>query len=145
MTVMDTSLSDAELIDEVRDALAQIDSSKVPDDTIVQSAERFVIPLLNDISSVYVDDQERFDNVVVAMTAERAFSAWLTFTRIRDREVEAYIDSEQYLEQLKERTDLALQQIGATRPPQTPNTVVTMKHDGKYRKVRLDKDWVYPN
>lgn len=144
MTELDTSLTNAELVDEVRIALGMMDESKVPDDTIEQAAERFVIPLLNDISPTLSqeDDQEDFDNAVVAMTAERSFSAWLSFTRLRDREVETFIDPEQYLEQLKERTDFALRQIDSTRPSQTPNAVVTIKHDGVYRKVDLQKNWV---
>lgn len=142
MTEMDTSLTEQELISEVRIALAQIDETKVPDDTITQASERFVIPLLNDISDIDEDYQEKFDNVVIAMTAERAFSAWLTFTRLRDREIETFLDPKGYLEQLKKRTDSALRQINATRPPQTPNTVVTVKHDGVKRKVNLNQHWV---
>lgn len=140
---MDTSLSDSDLISEVRDALAGIDTTKVPDDTITQAADRFVIPLLNDISPDETYDQDKFDNAVIAMTAERSFSAWLAFTRLRDREVESYIEPDQYLSQLKERTDLALRQIDSTRPAQTPNEVVTIKHDGKKRKVNLQKPWEY--
>lgn len=145
MTEMDTSLSDSELISEVRDALAGIDSTKVPDATITQSADRFVIPLLNDISPPPDNnfDQDDFDNAVIAMTAERAFSAWMTYSRLRDREVEAYIDAKQYLNQLKERTNLALRQINSTRPSSIPNEVVTIKHDGVNRKVNLQKNWVF--
>lgn len=144
MTELDTSLTGEELIDEVRTALGMMDESKVPDSTIEQAAERFVIPLLNDISPTLDPNtqQQDFDNAVIALTAERSFSAWLSFTRMRDREVEAYIDNEQYLEQLKERTDFALRQIDTTRPSQTPNAVVTIKHDGVYRKVDLQKNWV---
>lgn len=143
---MDTSLTNQELITEVRKALAQIDETKVPDGTIEQAAERFVIPLLNDISPEKVkvenDYQEEFDNAVVALTAERSFSAWLAFTRIRDRELETYINPDGYLDQLKERTNFALRQIESTRPAETPNTVVTIKHDGVNRKVNLRKNWV---
>jgi len=144
MTELDTSLTGEELIDEVRTALGMMDESKVPDSTIEQAAERFVIPLLNDISPNLnpKNKQEEFDNAVIALTAERAFSAWLSFTRLRDREVETFIDPDQYLEQLKERTDFALRQIDTTRPSQTPNAVVTIKHDGVYRKVDLQKNWV---
>lgn len=146
MTELDTSLNDEELTSEVRDALAQLDSSKVPDDTIQQTADRFVLPLLNDlITNKESIEQKNFDNVVIAWTAEKSFSAWLTFTRLRDREVESYIDAEQYIKQLKERTDFALRIIGVTRPSQTPNTTVTIKHDGKKRKVNLQKPWVYEN
>lgn len=143
MTDLDTSLTDEELVDEVRTALAQINEAKVPDDTIIQAANRFVIPLLNDISELdEEEEQEQFDNAVIAMSAERAFSAWLTFTRLRDREIETFIDPKAYLDQLKERTDMVLRQIDATRPPSTPNTVVTVKHDGVKRKVNLQENWV---
>jgi hypothetical protein len=141
---MDRTLTDSELITEVRDAMAGLDSSKVPDDTITQTADSFVIPVLNDLLSTDVD-QDQFDNAVVAYTAEMAFGAWLSFTRLRDREVEVYLDTEQYLSQLKEKTDLALRVIGLTRPSQIPNTVVTIKHDGKKRKVDLQKEWKLPN
>lgn len=146
MTELDTSLNDEELTSEVRDALAQLDNSKVPDDTIQQTADRFVIPLLNDLIPDYSEiDQKDFDNAVIAWTAEKSFSAWLSFTRLRDREVETYIDPEQYLSQLKERTDFSLRIIDVTRPPQTPNTVITIKHDGKKRKVNLQEPWVFEN
>lgn len=143
MTTLDTSLNDEELVSEVRDALAQLDSSKVPDETIEQAADRFVIPLLNDIiSSPQQIDQKNFDNVVISWTAEKAFLAWLSFTRLRDREIETYIDPEQYLSQLEQRTDFALQVIDLTRPSQTPNEVITIKHDGKKRKVDLQQPWL---
>lgn len=138
---MDTSLSDSDLIDEVRTALGEIDSTKVPDDTITQTADRFVVPLLDDISPNDVD-QDSFDNAVIAMTAEVAFSSWLTITRLGDAEIQAYIDPEQYLSQLKEKTNFALRQVNTTRPPEVPNTVVTIKHDGKHRKVDLNKVWI---
>lgn len=144
MTEMDTSLNETELIDEVRDSMARIGSGKVPDATISQTAERFVIPLLNDLIDNYsAIEQKDFNNAVIAWTAEKSFSAWLAFTRLRDREVESYIDSEQYLSQLKERTDFTLRVIDITRPPQTPNTVITVKHDGEKRKVNLQQPWVY--
>lgn len=142
MADLDTSLTDGELIAEVRDALANLDSSKVPDDTIEQTAFRFVIPLLNDILPKEPDiEQDNFDNAVIAWTAEKSFMAWLSFTRLRDREVETYLDPDQYLSQLEQRTDMALRVIDVTRPPQTPNEVVTIKHDGKKRKVNLNKPW----
>lgn len=144
MTEMDTSLNEKELIDEVRDSMAKMGSGKVPDDTISQTAERFVVPLLNNQISDYSDiSQKDFNNAVIAWTAEKSFKAWLSFTRLRDREVESYIDPEQYISQLKERTNLSLRVIDLTRPPQTPNTVVTIKHDGIKRKVDLSEPWVY--
>jgi hypothetical protein len=145
MADLDTSLSDQELIAEVRDALGHLDKTKVPDDTIEQTFKRFVIPLLNDrLPKEPNIDKKDFDNAVIAWTAEKSFMAWLSFTRVRDREVETYLDPEQYLSQLRERTDLSLQIIDVTRPPQTPNEVVTIKHDGKKRKVNLQKPWVLP-
>lgn len=141
---MEPSLNEKELIDEVRDAMAQLGSGKVPDNTITQTSERFVVPLLNDLISDYSKiSQEDFNNAVIAWTAEKSFMAWLSFTRLRDREVESYIDPEQYISQLKERTNLSLRVIDLTRPPQTPNTVITIKHDGVKRKVDLDQPWVY--
>mgnify|MGYP000025780745 CR=1 FL=1 len=141
MVEMDTNLTDAELVNEVRDSLAGMSEAKIPDDTIEQSAKRFVIPLINDLLGSEVD-QENFDSVVIAWTAEKSFSAWLSFTRMRDREIETYLDPQSYLSQLKERTDFALRIIDLTRPPQTPNEVVTIKHDGVKRKVDINQPWV---
>lgn len=142
MTELDVSLTDSELIDEVRDALAGLDGAKIPDSSITQTAEKLVVPLLNDITGTLQDeDQDAFDSAVIIWTAELSFDAWMTFTRLRDREVEAYVDPGQYREQLEKRTNMALRLLGATRPPEIPNHVVTIKHDGEYRKVDLQKNW----
>lgn len=144
MTELDISLTDAKLIDEVRTALAGLDATKIPDDTIKQTANRFVVPLLNDVApNLTSDDQDAFDNVAVAWTAEMSFGAWLTFTRLRDREVETYIDPEQYNDQLEQRTNMALRQVGATRPSEIPNFHVTVKHDGVNRTIDLQQVWHY--
>jgi len=143
MASLDTSLSDAEFIDEVRDALAGLDDSKIPDDTIIQARERVVEPALNHIGE-YQDpeDQEIFNSASIMWTAETAFDAWMVFTRLRDREVEAYTNPEQYKEQLEERTNLLLDILGVTRPPDMPNQVVTIAHDGVKRAVDLSQEWV---
>jgi len=144
MTELDISLSDAELIEEVRSALGGLDTSKIPDDTITQTTNRFVVPLLNDVApNLQSEDQDEFDNVAIAWTAEMSFGAWLTFTRLRDREVETYIDPDQYNEQLEQRTNMALRQVDATRPSEIPNFHVTVKHDGVNRTVDLQQVWVY--
>lgn len=143
MSDLDLSIEDEEFISEVRDALAGLDSSKIPDDTITQTAKRFVVPLINDIASVSEDEQDAFDNAVIAWTAEMSFGAWLTFTRLRDREIETFIDPGQYRSQLESRTNMALRIIGATRPPEIPNHTVTIKHDGVNRTVDLDRTWEY--
>lgn len=141
------SLTDQELIDEVRDSLAGLDASKIPDSTISQTARRFVIPLLNDnipnaIKTQQVDYQDSFDSAVIAWTAELSFNAWMTFTRLRDAEVEAYTDPKSYKTQLKQRTDLALQLVETTRPSDIPKTTVSIKHDGVKRAVDLSHGWV---
>ena len=144
MTVeLEISLTDEELVDEVRKALAGLDASKIPDDTIAQTAERFVTPLLNDVARhLEEDDQEAFDNAAIAWTAEMSFGAWLTFTRLRDREIETYIDAKQYRSQLEQRTNMALRQVNGSRPPEVPSYHVTVKHDGVNRKIDLNKVWV---
>lgn len=141
------SLTDSELISEVRDSLAGLDSDKIPDDTIVQTADRFVVPLLNDniptdVKTDQSNYQDRFNSAVVAWTAELSFDAWMTFTRLRDREVEAYVDPTQYSKQLEQKTNLALQLVETTRPSDIPNYHVTIKHDDVNRTVKLDKTWV---
>jgi hypothetical protein len=145
MAELSLSLSEEELIDEVRDALAGIDGSKIPDGTIIQTAERFIVPLLNDITGTLTaaDDQNDFDNAVIAWTAEMSFGAWLTFTRLRDREVEIFIDSKQYKNNLKKKTNYALRMLDTSRPPEIPNHVVTIKHDGVNRTVDLQQVWEY--
>jgi len=142
------SLSDQELIDEVRDSLAGLDSSKIPDSTITQTAERFVIPLLNnnipeEVKKQQAEYQDSFDSAVIAWTAELSFNAWMTFTRLRDAEVEAYTDPGQYKQQLAQKTNLALQLVNTTRPSDIPKETVTVKHDGVQRTVDLSQEWVY--
>jgi hypothetical protein len=142
------SLSDQELIDEVRDSLAGLDSSKIPDSTITQTAERFVIPLLNnnipeEVKKQQAEYQDSFDSAVIAWTAELSFNAWMTFTRLRDAEVEAYTDPDQYKQQLAQKTNLALQLVNTTRPSDIPKETVTVKHDGVQRTVDLSQEWVY--
>ena len=135
MTDLDYSLKEEELLSEVRASLAGLDASKIPDETIIQTADRFIVPVLNDIKRK--DDQDGFDNAVVAWTAEMSFNSWLTFTRMRDRELETFIDPDSYREGLEDRTNLSLRQLDASRPPDVPNHVVTIKHDGVKRKVDL--------
>ncbi len=143
MSELEISLTDEEVVEEVRRALAGLDAGKIPDDTIVQTAERFVVPLLNDVGkSLHPEYQDGFDNAAIAWTAEMSFAAWLTFTRLRDREVETYIDAKQYKNQLEKRTNMALRQINGSRPPEVPSYHVTVKHDGVNRKVDLKKVWV---
>ena len=142
------SLNDQELIDEVRDSLAGLDSSKIPDSTITQTAERFVIPLLNnnipeEVKKQQAEYQDSFDSAVIAWTAELSFNAWMTFTRLRDAEVEAYTDPGQYKQQLAQKTNLALQLVNTTRPSDIPKETVTVKHDGVQRTVDLSQEWVY--
>jgi hypothetical protein len=142
MSDFDLTLSDSELIGEVRDSLAGLGSGKVPDDTITQTTERFVVPLLNDaIRDKKSQTQEDFNSAVIAWTAELSFDAWLAFTRLRDREVESYINPDEYRKRLENRTNLALQLVDATKPPEIPNQVVTIKHDGANRTVNLQKVW----
>jgi hypothetical protein len=147
MSDFDTILSNSELITEVRDALAGLDATKVPDDTITQTANKFVIPLLNQnipdsVHNNQSEYQDEFDSAVIAWTAELSFDAWLEFNRLRDREVEVYTDGERYREKLAKRTNLALQLVESTRPSQLPNHVVTVKHDGVKRRVDLQQPWV---
>jgi hypothetical protein len=143
MAQLDVSLSDSTFIDEVRTAMAGLDSTKIPDDTIVQAKDRFVEPLLNDSPvNLTSDDQDAFDNAAIAWTAEFAFDAWLTYTRLRDAEVEAYTDPNAYKRDLKSRTNKMLGVLGLTRPSDIPNQVISIQHDGKRRSVNLDANWV---
>jgi len=137
------SLTDQELIDEVRDSLAGLDASKIPDSTITQTAERFVIPLLNDnipeeVKTQQSEYQDSFDSSVIAWTAELSFNAWMTFTRLRDAEVEAYTDPGQYKEQLAQRTNLTLQLLNTTRPSDIPKKTITIKRDNVHRTLDFD-------
>lgn len=145
MTDWDTALTQQALIENVRNAMAGIDSSKIPDDTIVYNANKVVIPILNEINKDLVDgnssDQKKFDNAVIAWTAELSFDSWLTFTRLRDREIETFIDPEQYKSQLESRTDLTLNVIGASRPPDVPNVVETAKHPDEWTRADLNRVW----
>lgn len=135
-----TSLSDSNFITEVRNALAGLDAQKIPDATIKQTRDRLVEPLLDDLTDS--PNQTLFDNAVIFMTAEYSFGAWMTFTRLRDREIESYVDPNTYQKNLETRTNQALGNVGVTRPPEIPNTVVSVAHDGVNRRVQLDKVWV---
>lgn len=142
MTDLETSLSDSEFITEVRNSLAGLDTTQIPDDTITQTRDRFVEPLLNDSSVVFQqEDQDAFDNASIVWTAELAFKAWMTYTRLRDAEVEAYVDPSRYQSNLESRTDQSLGILGVTRPPDVPNQVISVSHDGEHRAVNLDKNW----
>lgn len=147
MSDFDTTLTESELVQEVRDSLAGLDSTKIPDDTITQTANKFVIPLLNQNIPSSVENnqseyQDEFDSAVIAWTAELSFDAWFEFNRLRDREVEVYTDGNRYAKSLENRTNLALQLVETTRPSELPNHVVTVKHDGVKRRVNLHQPWV---
>jgi hypothetical protein len=144
MTDLDYSYTESELITEVRKAMAGIDSTKVPDDTITQTADMMVVPLLNQITGNLdaSEDQDPFDHAVVMWTAEFSYNAWLRFTRLRDREVEAYMDPQSYKEDLEKRTNFALQILGTSRPPEIPNEVVTIKHNSGTKYVNVKRNWI---
>lgn len=142
MSDLTTSLENPAFITEVRNALAGLDAAKIPDATITQTKDRFVEPVLNNQKAFQDSEQTLFDNAVIYWTAEKSFDAWMTFTRLRDREIEAYVDPSSYKEGLEERTDKALGVLDVTRPPDTPNTVITVQHDGKKRRVDLSQPWV---
>jgi len=139
MTDPTSTLTDQELVEEVRSALAGIDAGSIPDDTIIQAKDRFVLPILQKLLTDNVD-QDNFDNAVVAWTAEKSFNAWLTFTRLRDSNLETYTDPQAYKEDLRERTNNALYVVDVTRPPEVPNTVVTVTLDDKQERVPLDSN-----
>lgn len=139
MTDPTSTLTDQELVEEVRSALAGIDAGSIPDDTIIQAKDRFVLPILQKLLTDNVD-QENFDNAVVAWTAEKSFDAWLTYTRLRDSNLETYTDPQAYKEDLRERTNNALYVVDVTRPPEVPNTVVTVTLDDKQERVPLDSN-----
>lgn len=141
MSEVEVSLNDNVFVAEVRDALAGVDATKIPDGTITQVKDRLVEDLLNNLVSDSVD-QDQFDNAAIFWSAELAFDAWMTFTRLRDREIEAYVDPRSYRQQLRDRTDRALYVLGTNRPPTIPNQVVTVQHDGEKRRVDLNQEWV---
>jgi len=145
MTDWDTTLSQQKIVENVRKALAGIDDTKIPDDTIRYNSNRVVIPILNEINtnldSSSSSDQKKFDNAVIAWTAELSFDSWLTFTRLRDREIETFIDPKQYKSQLESRTNLTLNVIGASRPPDVPNVVETAKHPDEWTRADLNRVW----
>jgi len=141
MTNLETSLSEQEFTNEVRNALAGLNSSKIPDNTILQAKNRVVEPLLNDARSYEASDQDAFDNASVMWSAEFAFDAWLTFTRLRDAEIGTYVDPDSYKEDLENRTNQVLGVLDITRPPEIPQTVVSVQHDGEKRAVDLSEEW----
>lgn len=139
MTDPTSTLTDTELVQEVRSALAGIDAGSIPDDTIIQAKDRFVLPILQKLLTDNVD-QKNFDNAIVAWTAEKSFDAWLTYSRLRDSNLETYTDPDSYKEDLVERTNNALYVVDTTRPPETPNTVVTVTLDDVQERVPLNSN-----
>lgn len=108
------SLSDSDYISEVRDALAEIGTSMVPDDTITQAKDRWVQPGLNKFVGNN-PDQTKYDNAAIAWGAELSFNAYLAKTQMTDSSLQVTVNVGSYRRQLKMRTDLALSVLGITR------------------------------
>lgn len=119
-------MSTSEFITEVRDALAGLDSTKIPDSTIVQARDRFVEPTLNDLLGDKDPDQNVYEGAVIAWTAEKTFDAWFAKTRMRDRSLEVFTRPQLYQEKLRKRTNEALYSLGVSRPPDYINHTETV-------------------
>lgn len=109
---------DAEFLDEIRSALANIDATRIPDETILQQRDRVTAPHLND--ELGADQQGAFDDALIVYTAEKAFDSWMTKTRFDDADLQIKVNPTQYREGLKERTDDVFERVGVSRPGQRP-------------------------
>lgn len=112
---IETSLTLPELVVEVRDALAALDDKKIPDETIVQQYQRFVLPKTQDILENKSPTQAQVDAVLIAWTAEKSFKSWLAKETQMFGDVQVGIDPEQYASQLEERTNEALETADVQR------------------------------
>jgi len=106
--------SDPEFRSEVRDALAQIDATQIPDATIDQKRARIAAPHLTD--QLENGQQRLFDDALILFTAELAFKGWLTETRYDDNDIQVKVNVEQYTADLEEQTNMVFARGDITRP-----------------------------
>lgn len=122
------SLSESEAITEVRDALAGLDQSKIPDSTIQQSLNRFSKPWVD--QQVDPDaPQEVYEGAVIAYAAELSFNSWMMKTRMRDAELEVFTDPRVFKDKIQRRTDEVFTTLGISRPPRNKHYQKAVKAD----------------
>lgn len=112
---METSLNDTKFEDEVRDAMAGIDASKIPADTILQQRDRFCEPVVNKQSNRELT-QDEFDTAVIAFTAERSFKSWLSKRRMADADLQVSAKPTQLKKDLEERANEIFALFDISRP-----------------------------
>lgn len=110
MTEINTSLSENEVINEVRTMLGGLGPNHIPDGTIIQQKERFAVPDLEAKGAEGSDSD--IETAVLAYTAELAFKSWLKKKRIVTDEVEASFDIEAYRKEVEEQAEDALRRVG---------------------------------
>lgn len=109
-------LSNEEIIDEVRAALAGLTQSEVPDDSIIYAVKRISEPWVSSQASAG-DSQDKYEAAILTYGAELAFASWYSTSRMRDVELEVFKEPRVYRDKLEQRTDATLSSLGITRPP----------------------------
>lgn len=128
---LSVSMSESQFITEVRSALAEMDAKKIPDDTITQAKDRFVIPALETRLSGN-PPQDLFDNAVIAYSAERSFKAWLARRRMADSDLQVSVKAAMYKDNLEERTNEMLSLLGVSRPNSSARSAYTTRNETDY-------------
>lgn len=118
MATVTVSMSDAEFINLVREAmLGDISEDIVTDTMIDEQKDRVVIPLLEDKG---VDgSSDKIDTAVAALTAEKAFKSWLKKQRIGGggEALSVSLDIESTMKDLEDQSQTALQRVNVTWSP----------------------------
>lgn len=126
-------MTDQELIDEVRTALADLDDKKIPDSTIVQQYKRFVLPELQNWFENKDPEQYNIDSISVAYTAEKSFKSWFVKQQMMFGDVQVSVNVNAYKEQLESRTNEALSSAGIERDMEGTAVEFVETTDGVFR------------
>lgn len=129
----ETSLTEPELVVEVRDALAGLDETKIPEDTILQQYERFVVPKLESLLDNKNPTDAQVDAIVVFWTAEQSFKSWFTKKQMMFGDVQIGVDPGSYQEELETRTNEALNAAGVERDLEGSPVPFVERTDGMLR------------
>lgn len=112
------SLTDTELIDEVRTSMGDLGEATVPDDTIIQQWERVAKPYIDD-NVTGSPNQDKIDNAAIFYTAELSFKAWVQKDRMTTSGQDTYIDLDGTIDNLEKRAASALERVDITHIPTT--------------------------
>lgn len=134
------TLSDEETIHEVRTALAGLDATKIPDDTLLQAVKIFALPWVESTIDASRSNDE-LEAAAIALGAEFAWDAWFAKSRMRDRELEVFTEPRVYDMKIRQRTKQVLSAYGLNRPPSRSHIIENtnpIQDPEKRRELRED-------